>query len=125
MQLNTPHTARYIWQQPAWPAWRFDADALSAPLAQARLRQGRVIGKAEAIGMTGEAMAQVVNDIWIGEVIATAAIEGQKLDAEQVRSPVMRMLGIGGNASAARHVDSQMLTDRALEKAGYWAAHAA
>lgn len=105
MTMDTPHAPRYVWQQPAWPAWRFDAHALSAPLAQARLHQGRVIGKAQAIGPTGEAMSQVINDIWIGEVIATAAIEGQKLDAEQVRSSVMRMLGTGGNASTSRHVD--------------------
>jgi len=103
--MNTPHTAQYVWQLPAWPVWRFDTLALTAPLAQARLHQGRVIGKAQAIGVTGEALAQVVNDIWIGEVIATAAIEGQKLDVEQVRSSVMRMLGMGGNTHASRHVD--------------------
>ncbi len=103
--MNTPHAFQYVWQSPGWPAWRFDAPTLSTPLAQARLHQGRVIGKADAIGLSGEAMAQVVNDIWIGEVMATAAIEGQKLDAEQVRSSVMRMLGVGGSGHVSRHVD--------------------
>jgi Fic family protein len=74
-------------------------------LAQARLHQGKVLGKAQAIGVTGEAMAQVVNDIWVGEVISTAAIEGQKLDFDQVRSSVMRMLGMAGAGPSSRHVD--------------------
>ncbi len=63
---------------------------LVASLAQARLQQGLVFGRAQAVGISGEAFAQVVNEIWVQEVIATAAIEGQKLDFDQVRSIVMR-----------------------------------
>lgn len=79
--------------------------ALAAPLAQARLQQGRVLGKAEAVGISSADFALVANEIWVREAMATAAIEGQKLDFDQVRSSVMRMLGVAGTGQSSRHVD--------------------
>lgn len=79
--------------------------ALAAPLAHARVQQGRVMGKAEAVGITSADFALVANEIWIREVISNAAIEGQKLDFDQVRSSVMRMLGVAGAGPSSRHVD--------------------
>ena len=70
----------YIWQHPDWPQWKFDGHALVVSLAQTRQQQGIVIGKAKAIGLANVNLTQVVNDIWVQEVMATAAIEGEKLD---------------------------------------------
>jgi Fic family protein len=103
--MNTPRAPLYAWQRSTWAVWKYDNQALAGTLAQARLHQGLVIGKAQAVGMQGEAFALVVNEIWVQEVIATAAIEGQKLDLDQVRSSVMRMLGIADAGAASRHVD--------------------
>ena len=103
--MNTPHAPLYVWQRSTWPAWKYDSQALAGTLAQARLQQGLVLGKAQAVGMQGEAFALVVNGIWVQEVIATAAIEGQKLDFDQVRSSVMRMLGMADAGASSRHVD--------------------
>ncbi len=50
-------------------------------------------------------MSSVVNQIWFHEVIATAAIEGEKLDMNHVRSSVLRKLGIGDSGRSSRHVD--------------------
>ncbi len=55
--------------------------------------------------MAEDALAQVVNGIWVREVMATAAIEGQHLDFDQVRSSVMRKIGIAGTVPSPRHVD--------------------
>lgn len=103
--MNTSRAPLYVWQCSTWPAWKYDSQALASTLAQARLHQGIVLGKAQAVGMTGEAFALVVNEIWVQEVIATAAIEGQKLDLDQVRLSVMRMLGIADAGASSRHVD--------------------
>src|SRR5450755_729893 len=94
----------YIWQQPRWPEFRVDDAALSRALKLARQEQGKVLGLFRAIGLPGE--SEVVGDIWIEEAVATAAIEGEKLDLEAVRSSVLRRLGVedsGGRVS--RHVD--------------------
>lgn len=103
--MNAPQRPLYVWQQAAWPDWHYDDKALIVPLAQARQQQGIVVGKAQAIGLESDNLTSVVNEIWVQEVMATAAIEGQKLDLEQVRSSVMRKLGLAGAGPSSRHVD--------------------
>jgi hypothetical protein len=36
----------YLWQRPSCPEWKFDVQRLANMLIEARLQQGRVIGKA-------------------------------------------------------------------------------
>ena len=79
--------------------------AIARTLSRAGQQQGIVMGKAQAIGLTGPYLSQVFNDIWIGEIMATAAIEGERLDLDQVRSSVMRKLGLGDHGTSSRHVD--------------------
>lgn len=96
---------RYIWQQPGWPGFGVDHAALAAPLALARREQGKALGLLGAIGLAGT--AAVVRDIWTDEAMSTAAIEGEKLDLDAVRSSVMRRLGAEGlpGARVDRNVD--------------------
>ena len=63
-------------------------------LGEARRDQGAVIGIFRSIGLPSE--AQVEREIWTEEAVATAAIEGEKLDLKAVRSSVVRRLGIEG-----------------------------
>ena len=94
----------YIWQEPAWPSLRFDATAIAAELGKARQQQGLLLGQAKAIGLTE--LDQVVRDLWVEDAVATAAIEGERLDLSAVRSSVMRRLGMAHERSAKnRHVD--------------------
>jgi Fic family protein len=95
----------YIWQLRGWPSLLVQESALSEKIGLVRQEQGKVIGLARAIGMPE--MDQVVRDIWVNEAMATAAIEGEKLDLAAVRSSVMRRLGMPNEmrASASRSVD--------------------
>jgi len=95
----------YIWQLPGWPRIHVQESALAGAIGLARHEQGKVIGLAQAIGVPG--MGQVIRDIWVDEAIATAAIEGEKLDIPSVRSSVMRRLGIPHElrAPASRSVE--------------------
>jgi Fic family protein len=94
----------YIWQQPDWPNLRYDRGAVADVLARARLEQGKVLGVLRAIGL--HEIANVEWELWTGEAVATAAIEGEKLDLETVRSSVMRRLGDKDAGSrASRHVE--------------------
>ncbi len=83
---------RWIWQSPDWPPLAYDEKTLSALLAKARLAQGKLLGNAEAVGAQGFVPAQ--RELWTGEAIATAEIEGERLDVDAVRSSVARRLGI-------------------------------
>ena len=103
MAVSTPS---YIWAQPGWPAFTFRQDALAEPLGRARLAQGKVLGLAHALGL--DSHPEIVQDIWVGEAMATAGIEGEKLNLDAVRSSVMRKLGFAGSGAAGastRHVD--------------------
>jgi Fic family protein len=86
------NTVRWIWQFRNWPDLTFNAARLAQPLARARQEVGVLIGKAAAIGLDERHMLE--RDIWSREAVATAAIEGEIIDLEAVRSSVARRLGM-------------------------------
>src|ERR671919_2615090 len=105
--------ARYIHELPDWPKFRWDHERLAAPLAAARHLQGRLLGQMEALGfkVREEAVHRTLTD----DVVKSSEIEGEKLDADQVRSSIARRLGmdIGGLRPADRHVEGvvEMMLD--------------
>lgn len=105
--------ATYIHEVPDWPAFRWVHERLATPLAAARHLQGRLIGQMEALGFSvkEEAVLRTLTD----DVLKSSEIEGERLDADQVRSSVARRLGmdIGGLKPADRHVEGvvEMMLD--------------
>ncbi len=95
----------YIWQQPDWPRWRYDAAHVSGALAQAHHAQGHLLGRTGDLGFEVQGRARL--DALTEEVLKTSAIEGETLRVEAVRSSVARRLGvdIGALGPADRHVD--------------------
>lgn len=83
---------RWIWQLPEWPSLVFDAQQIQTRLSEARKTQGRLLGKAEMIGLEG--LQPHIRDSLTQEALTTSAIEGEKLDPESVRSSVARRLGL-------------------------------
>jgi Fic family protein len=90
---------------PDWPKLTWQSDPLLAPLGRARLRQGKLLSKALALGFDLGQQAQV--EILTEEAVKTAAIEGESLDRGSVRSSVARRLGLptAGLATAPRQVE--------------------
>lgn len=82
----------YIWQRPDWPQFRWDDSALIRPLAQARLAQGRLLGRMQSVGFSLqlEAQLQALTD----DVVKSSEIEGDLLDRAGVRSSIARRLGM-------------------------------
>lgn len=111
--------ATYIHELKGWPTFRWDEKKLAAPLAAVRHKQGRLIGRMEALGfpLRNEATLQTLTE----EVIKSSEIEGEILDREQVRSSIARRLGmdVGGLAASDRHVEGvvEMILD-ATERYG-------
>jgi Fic family protein len=99
MNLQTP----WIWRRAAWPHFTFDPRAIAADLAAAYRLHGVIEGKAAAIGLTPT--SQIALDATAEEVVATAAIEGERLSLDAVRSSVMRRLGLASPGPSDRHVD--------------------
>ena len=105
--------SRYIHQLPDWPRLHWNAETLAQPLAAARLRQGRLIGRLESLGFPqrDEAVLQALTL----DVLKSSEIEGELLDRGQVRSSIARHLrmDIAGLVPADRRVDG--VVEMALE----------
>ncbi|MEE9394019.1 MAG: Fic family protein [Planctomycetota bacterium] len=116
----------YIHQRPDWPTFTWDSDTLAAPLAALRHKQGKHLGRMEALGfqLRTEASLSMLTE----EVVKTSAIEGEHLDPHEVRSSVARRLGLDAAGSpkpsrqvegvvammldATRNFDTQLTTKR-------------
>ena len=104
---------KYIHERPDWPKFHWDQDKLASRLAGVRHRQGRLLGRMEALGfpLKNEAMLQTLTL----DVLKSSEIEGEKLNPEQVRSSIARRLGmdIGGAVPADRHTEGvvEMMLD--------------
>ena len=103
----------YIHELEDWPKFRSDDARLANPLAATRHLQGRLVGQMEALGfrVREEAVLRTLTE----DVLKSSEIEGEKLDAGQVRSSVARRLGIdiGGLPPPDRHVEGvvEMMLD--------------
>ena len=95
----------FIHELSSWPDFAWDSEALSAPLAAVRHKQGRHLGSMQALGFDHrqEASLQALTT----EVVGTSAIEGEKLNPDEVRSSLATRLGLdaGGLPKAGREVD--------------------
>jgi Fic family protein len=103
----------YIHQQPDWPRFSWDSDALARRLAAVRLRQGQLIGRMQGLGLTQQ--EEAVLTTLTEEVLKSSEIEGEKLDKDAVRSSLARRLGmdVGALPSADRNVEGivEMMLD--------------
>ena len=103
----------YVHELPDWPNLRWSDEQLAQPLAAVRHRQGRLIGRMEALGfpLRAEAVLYTLTE----DVLKSSEIEGEVLDREQVRSSIARRLGmdIGGLVEADRDVEGvvEMMLD--------------
>jgi Fic family protein len=95
----------FIWASFDWPTWRYDLAQLAAPLAEASRAQGLLAGRLADVGFA--AQDQAVLSALTDDVVKTSEIEGERLDAESVRSSVARRLGVDIGALAP--------VDRAVE----------
>jgi len=103
----------YNHELPGWPHFEWDRERLAEPLAAVRLRQGRLIGHMEALGFP--LRTEAVLETLTSDVIKSSEIEGERLDAELVRSSIARKLGvdIGALKPADRNVEGvvEMMLD--------------
>lgn len=103
----------YIYERKGWPGLRWNHEHLANPLAAVRHEQGRLNGRMEALGfpLRQEAVLQTLTT----DVLESSEIEGEHLDAKQVRSSIARRLGmeIGGLEPSDRNVEGivEMMLD--------------
>lgn len=96
---------KYIWQSDLWPKLKWDSGVLLSLLSRARRVQGNLLGRVKRLGFDLGKEAQA--DILTEEAVKTAAIEGERLNLQMVRSSVARHLGLreAGLVSVTRSID--------------------
>ncbi len=103
----------YIHQHKDWPNFIWEEGKLLKLLTKITQKQGRLIGRMESIGFQLQSEA-VLRSITL-EVLKSNEIEGELLNADQVRSSVARRLGldIAGLVPSDRHIDGavEMMLD--------------
>ncbi len=94
----------FIHEQEDWPRLHWDQDKISPLLSIVRLRQGRLLGRMEALGfgLREKAVLQTLT-----QDVVQSNIEGEILDTEQVRSSQARRLGL--------EIGALVPTDRTVE----------
>jgi Fic family protein len=95
----------YIHEHRDWPHFRWDDRVLSPLLAEVRHRQGLLLGRMEHLGFHLRTEANLGN--LSTEIVQSGLIEGERLDAKQVRSSIARRLGLpeGGVEPASREIE--------------------
>ena len=95
----------FIHTRKDWPRFRWNRERLAERLAAVRHEQGRLLGRMETLGfkLRQEAVLRTLTE----DVLKSSEIEGERLDAVEVRSSIARRLGmdIGGLKAADRNVE--------------------
>lgn len=104
---------RYIYELPDWPKFHWNHQTLANQLGAVRHRQGRLIGRMQALGFP--LREQAVLKTLTEDVLKSSEIEGEILDRDQVHSSIARRLGMdaGGLPLADRNVEGivEMMLD--------------
>ena len=82
----------WIWQSPDWPQFNWDDDVIQPQLRQTRLKMGKLVGKAES--RPGQDAAEYSLDAMLCNILASSAIENERLDAHSVRSSLAKRFGL-------------------------------
>lgn len=95
----------WIYEHQNWPNLSWDIERLSSKLADIRYRQGRLLGRLEGLGF--ELKQEASLNTLTHDVVKSSAIEGERLNAGEVRSSIARRLGIeiAGLVPASRDVE--------------------
>jgi len=104
---------KYIYQYKNWTSFTWRESDINAIFGEVRYLQGRILGQMNTLGFATKEEA-TLRTLTL-DVIESSAIEGEKLDYDQVRSSIARRLGINiaGLVPANRKVDGvvEMMLD--------------
>lgn len=101
----------WIWQQPGWPNFSWQAEMLNPLLRACTQAQGRLLGMIGAVGSDSEALNSL--DTMLQNIVTSSAIEGEQLNAGSVRSSLARRMGLTGTGRTTARSEglAQLLFD--------------
>ncbi len=83
---------KYIYQNADWYSFRWCGEKVLKLLSEVKLAQGLLLGKMNSLGF--EAKSNALLNVLTENIIKSSEIEGEILDAQQVRSSIAKRLGL-------------------------------
>ncbi|EJN27917.1 hypothetical protein PMI35_03251 [Pseudomonas sp. GM78] len=103
----------WIWQQPDWPNFSWNAEQLAPLLRECVQAQGQLMGMASSVGASLSAQSEL--DALLQNIVTSSAIEGEQLNVGSVRSSLARRLGLeqleGNHVSQRSEGLAQLMLD--------------
>jgi len=110
---------RYIHQLKDWPQFRWDSQAVEAQLAESSFVLGKFLGRLNSIGfdIQNEAVCEMLSE----EILNSSAIEGERMNRDDVRSSVARRIEIALSAAngAVSH-EAEARADMMMDTTRSW-----
>jgi Fic family protein len=103
----------FIHETTQWPHFQWDEAKLLPLLADVRHRQGRLLGRMEGLGFPIRVEASLTT--LTADVVKSSAIEGERLNAEAVRSSIARRLGLDSGAVLPASRDVEGIVEMMLD----------
>lgn len=112
MNTSRKHSV-YIWQREDWPKFKWDSDALLAPLSHLSQTYGLLSGRMSMLGFNDKSRSSL--SAMAEELISSSEIEGVILSPNSVRSSIARRLGIEIDGTLAEDHYVEGLVDVMLD----------
>ena len=90
----------YNWQQKDWPEFRFEVSEIQELLYEFAEKAGRVSGALS--GLPDSMQTETIIELMVAEAVKTSEIEGEYISREDVRSSLMKHLGVGPEPEEVR-----------------------
>ena len=111
---------KYIYQLRDWPTWRWDTAEIASELAEVSMELGKFLGRLSSIGFSVQ--KEAVHEMLSTEILESAAIEGERLNRDDVRSSVARRMELvcaAAPVSASHKTEAR--ADLAFDATRNWA----
>jgi len=110
---------KYIYQRNDWPNWRWNAEEVANELAEVSMELGKFLGRLSSIGFAVQ--KEAVHEMLSTEILESAAIEGEKLNRDDVRSSVARRMELVlSSASVPTSHETEARADLAFDATRNW-----
>lgn len=110
---------KYIYQLKDWPNWRWDAGEVADALAEVSMELGKFLGRLSSIGFAVQ--KEAVHEMLSTEILESAAIEGEQLNRDDVRSSVARRMELVlSSASRPASHEAEARADMMLDATRNW-----
>ncbi len=91
-EIMNDNQIKWIWQQVDWPKFHWQEQFIQPLLREIRLKQGVLIGKTGSVAENISLESAL--DTLLQNIIASSAIEGERLNEQSVRSSLAKRIGL-------------------------------